>query len=440
MTAGTVALANIPKDSQNFITTMQADAANNLEASAAKVQNTFQASIGTKGETGALGAYISSIKKDAGVTSPVAIQQIVKDAMQNVGATSAQIGKAMATVTIDTKVNPPKMPEIPKPPPVDYTTKVPPPTLPPPPKGGTVTFPAKVAPVIVPPAPRGGLVNYPSLVTKPIAPPAPAGGTVVYHSIVVGPGGAGFSTAGGLHFAQQGFKVPGTGSAISSPRCSSPAKLVVPKSTWWRPWRSTTCAGKVPGFAPGVRRGPGTAPAYPVPRVHDDQLSTGAAGASWSAQQWGQMTSTFLQAAQLSHAMGSGERLPGRRDSPRELPGLHQGRRSTLRTRNWMRCTRRTTTKATRRPAPSGRTSWTRCTRPKTGCKGYLLLGFSLLPGTLSAAKKAAETGQQILAAFQKTLTGEGAPWAAFGKSILQGLEDGIKGAPSKSLARHPGR
>ncbi|MFZ0273480.1 MAG: hypothetical protein WAL34_16720, partial [Acidobacteriaceae bacterium] len=296
-----------------------------------------------------------------------------------------------------------------------------------------VTFKSKVDPPVIPHV-GNQIYDINGHVHVPPIPKVP-NQTFTITGIVnmVGAGSAAMSGGlGNVRFVgQSGFKVPGTGSGDIVPAMLEPGELVVPKGMV-AAGAVDHLRGSIPGFASGGLAGQ-ELPSV-LTRASSMINSLGSGGASWSSQQWGQMTSTFLQAAQLSHAMGSATGFQG--------GGIVPGNSlASIKAQIDAAYTKLDALYAANHNKGDAATSayWSNVLDPlyaaENRLQGTSSPGSRTSPATFSAAKKAAETGQQILAAFQKTLTGEGAPWAAFGKSILQGLEDGIKGAPSKSLA-----
>ncbi len=189
---------------------------------------------------GAVSDLLNQIKS-SGATSPAALKAGLDATLKQAGVSQTMrvkieadtSGLKIPAVNIPSKVEPPKVPAVPKPPPVDYTTRVKPPQVPPAPKPPTVDYPSKVEKPAPPPAPKGATVSYPSLVTKPVAPPAPKGGVVVYTSVVIPPTAANNPYAGGISGRAgmaSGGLVPGTGSGDIVPAMLTPGEVVIPKS------------------------------------------------------------------------------------------------------------------------------------------------------------------------------------------------------------------
>ena len=161
----TVKLSQIPAIAKQFSTTvgttLQSQEAANAATSLLGIQ---KSALGGGVNKAAIQDWVDSAKA-AGIEGGKALTSTINAQLGSMGVSHAM------QLKIDAVVAPPKLPAMPKPPPIEYAART-------------------ATPVPSPAAPHGGTVNYGSHVQTPVAPPAPAGGTVVYHSVVIGPGGA----------------------------------------------------------------------------------------------------------------------------------------------------------------------------------------------------------------------------------------------------------
>jgi hypothetical protein len=332
-----------------------------------------------------------------------------------------------------------------------YKGVVDPPPVIKPPSGGVIQYQARTATPHPQPPPPGGTVNYPSKVQAPVAPPAPAGGTVVYHSIVIGPGGGGGTAsvsggAGNVSFhGQSGFRVPGSGSGDIVPAMLEPGEAVVPKHLVpsLAPFLG---AHKVPGFASGGVAGDMLGAT--LTRATGLINNYGNSGGNWGSQQWGQMSSTFMQAAQLAHVMGSASGFASGGIVPAStLSGIKSQINTEWQTLDALYAKENAATGNALAALKNQVSSfWGNIMDPLYAAENRLTGKASGGPAGSATAAAAAKpvTGsgpipdaaaQKVFDSFEKTFSSMGNPWGQLASQILNGMLDGIKKAPQTAQA-----
>ena len=360
----------------------------------------------------------------------------------------------------------PQLPAPPKPPPVDYTSKVTPPEMPPPPKPPPVDYTAKVAPVTIPAIPPKdftvkGHVDMPPVpnvpdknfginghVHMPAIPHVPDQSfTITGHIVMVGgtgPGGApGVSplTPAGIgaakYLGQSGFKVPGTGSGDIVPAMLEPGELVVPKSMV-AAGSVDHLRGRIPGFASGGMVGDEFQSTLTRASAMIGNFSN--SGGNLNAQQWGQMSGTFMQAAQLAHVMGQSSGFASGGIVPdKTLAGIKAQIDAAYAKLDALYA------------ANSGKgdaaTSafWANTLDPLYSAEDKLEAGGSASSSSSSAASPAggkapygpipSAAAQKVFDSFEQSFKGMGNPWGQLASQILEGLTQGLKNAPQTAKA-----
>jgi hypothetical protein len=229
---------------------------------------------------------------------------------------------------------------------------------------------------------------------------------------------------GGLRLmAQHGFLVPGSGHGDIVPAMLEPGEAVIPKHLVGA-LAPFLAAHKVPGFQSGGLAGEELGDTLVQA---SSMISSFGNSGSWSAGQWGQMSNTFLRAANLSHVMGSmAHYATGGIVPAATLSGVKAQLDA-----EWQQLD----ALYAQEDAASGSALaslksqvdafWSNIMDPLYAAEDRL---EGKTAGTAAAPSSA--TWQSVIKSFEKTLTGEGAPWAAFGREILDGLIAGVKNAP----------
>jgi hypothetical protein len=397
MNEATIATADVSAQALNFGATLKentyaalaggATGLPQVSADMAKFKATISGGIDTSGFKSAAKSIASDL---AGVSASAGdVGAILKASLSGRGLSAGEIASAIKLVMADVTI--------------DVKTKVEPPHVPPPPKGG--------------------VVEYTTRVPKPIAPPAPMGGTVVYHSVVLGPAGASMGiNPSALPHGQSGFRVPGFGGGDIVPAMLEPGEAVVPKHLVGALAPFLGRHG-VPGFASGGLAGIEFGDTL---TQASSMISAYQGSGNLSPMQWGQMSSTFLRAANLANVMGSSR-------------GFASGGIVPASTLSGVKAQLDTEWKALDALyAQEDKASGAAYTALKNQVSAFwtnvmdpLYAQEDKLEGKTSSASAAAskagtETAKQVIAAFEKTLNGEGSPWTSFGKQILTGLLSGV--------------
>ena len=388
---GTEKLANLPQIASNLINSQSGTSPLQLQQTtdAAKAADALQQAVAQYGAPGA--------KLTPQVSQP--LSALVASLMAGGGVTGSNIGSTLSSVFRNEGIGGSALKNLVQ--------------------QGTVIYHAEYE-KSNPPVAHGTILYHVGAFPKVSAPTIT--GEIVYNAVVTGgAGGASRGVAGVAFHGQSGFKVPGTGSGDIVPAMLEPGELVVPRHIV-AGGEVDHLRGRIPGFASGGLVGDELQST--LTRASTMINSLGSSSGNWSASQWGQMSSTFMQAAQMAHVMGQA--------SPYASGGLVPA--STLagiKAQVNAEYTKLDAAYAADSNKADAATNaiWSVLDQLFAAQKKLQgTSGTAASSTTAAAAKTGTTAAQSVISSFQKTLNADGAPWTNFGEQLMNGLLAGATG------------